>query len=413
MLLTEKRDFWLSVTILGAVIGIFGGLFIAVAMFSPALRVKGLAVALAGSGLWLVILGATLMWAGGTAYRGYPELRIHASKVLPWSIGLSGFLLVLVWLLPEQAQTSPLFAFVHLGALALPGAIILLIIIWAGGKALAPTVRQITLALSGSLLSLLLALPVEAISLVLSSLVVAVCALFIPGGQTELHHLMDSLQQWQTSPPNPEEVYALVLSPIVWSVFALTLAVITPLIEELVKTLLAAAMIWREDHPSLLQAFVWGAACGIGFSILEGVSSGAFELGHTLQWGGGLLFRSLATLMHAFTGGLTGIGWGMARKGRWWVWPLLYFTAVSLHGLWNLSVLLMLQGASETPDGTLLSMIGMGLWGILIVIAGAGSISLPWSLRPKNPVALSEFEPPLATLPHEEQDAPPMDETER
>ncbi len=381
---TSTMKHWgIGIAIVGGLVALFGAGSILLS-FLPFMSYAGeVAVPLASSGLWLGFLGGAMMWAGITAAQGLPVARAYAPRGIAVAGGLTVLLWGLAWLLPERVQSAPLFAPLHLGMLLLPSLMLLLTITWIVGRGNAPSWRKVILALSNGLLALVIALPVEVIGLVLSSITVAVLTLLFPGGKAELARLWDMFQQWQTAPPSGADLYAVATSPIVWLTAGLTLAAITPLIEELSKTLLAGVMIWKQP-PGLAQAFVLGAACGLGFSLLEGVSNSAFGLGNTMEWSGGLLFRAMAMLMHTLTGGITGLGWVLARRGRRWSLPLLYLLAVGLHSLWNFSALLIVFGGLGTNGQQVVALLGMMVLGSLVFIAGSGVLGLPWWLRRKE-----------------------------
>jgi RsiW-degrading membrane proteinase PrsW (M82 family) len=154
-----------------------------------------------------------------------------------------------------------------------------------------------------------------------------------PNGNNEVMRLTTMVDQWMVMPPTTmEEIVPLISSPVVIVIITITLGFITPLIEEFGKTLIMCAMrIWQ--RPGLTQSFVWGAACGLGFALVEGVGNGALGLGDVGGWLGGAGARSLATAMHMLASGLMGLGWGMLWQKRWWGLPLSYVAAVVFHGL--------------------------------------------------------------------------------
>jgi RsiW-degrading membrane proteinase PrsW (M82 family) len=136
-----------------------------------------------------------------------------------------------------------------------------------------------------------------------------------------------------------------------------------------------------------------GALCGAGFALLEGtlaVSGGSQMLGV------GLAARATSSLMHITASGL--MGWGIASarlEKRYGRLAGVYLLSVSIHGLWNGSVILSVFGALRfTLPGA-----GSDLLGMLLVLTGIGilvsmlvtiMILLPiinHRLRPKPPAA--------------------------
>jgi len=75
-------------------------------------------------------------------------------------------------------------------------------------------------------------------------------------------------------------------------------------------------------------------ASGAGFALTENLFNGA--LGGVEGWTLGAVARFGATVMHCFTGGLVGWGWGQLWTARR---PLrflgAYVAAVTVHGVWN------------------------------------------------------------------------------
>ncbi len=145
-------------------------------------------------------------------------------------------------------------------------------------------------------------------------------------------------REWMTGSPfsfqTPEDAMALVASipPAVILVGAVFLVLLTPLVEEVTKTMVVGiGSLWLRPTP--LRAFFLGAASGAGFALAENFLNGGF-LGSF--WGGGVLARLAATVMHVATGALMGWGWGQWGTERKYLrLPLAFLGAAGLHGLWN------------------------------------------------------------------------------
>ena len=284
-----------------------------------------LTVMLTGVGLLGLALGVGLTWAGLSGYYELPSPKFYSIGGLGILLLLTGGMLGLALLIPPARQLSALF--------------LLLLITWAAGREAALTLRQLMVTLTGGALTIVVALPVELIGFVVSVFIVAIVAAFVPGGEAELTRLMTLIEGWAETPPmNMDEVLNLLASPIVLSVLGLTLGVVTPLIEELGKTLILGAM---------------------------------------------------ATVMHAITSGLIGLGWGITwrrRRSGWWALPLTYGVAVIIHGLWNFSTLLTIGGAglileSTGSHGLMLSTTGVLIIVGLMLLAALSLIGLPLWLR--------------------------------
>lgn len=125
--------------------------------------------------------------------------------------------------------------------------------------------------------------------------------------------------------------------PSLYGVLFLMLAVVAPIVEELVKPLAVVILIGRVR--SKAEAFALGLACGIGFNLVETtgyISSGAND------WLNVALIRSGAGLLHGFGAAMVALGWYILThkdEGRWLRRLLLGFGcglyAVFQHALWN------------------------------------------------------------------------------
>ena len=118
---------------------------------------------------------------------------------------------------------------------------------------------------------------------------------------------------------------------IFWILIAVS--VITPLIEEILKTLGVWLFVKRKLTP--VEGYVAGMICGAGFALVEGL----FNLAGAAtpeDWVGLVIGRAGGSLLHVFTGGL--IGWGLAeawRSGKFTKYLLAFLGAFVIHGLWN------------------------------------------------------------------------------
>ncbi len=142
-------------------------------------------------------------------------------------------------------------------------------------------------------------------------------------------------------------------------VFAAGLA---PVIEEAVKPV----VIWflGKRLRSSAEGFLLGAVCGAGFATMEGILS-ASQSSQLLAFG--LAGRAAASLMHITASGI--LGWGIASarlEKRYGRLALAFLTSISIHGLWNGSVVMAVYGSlraitqNNQPD----------LLGIIFVLGG-------------------------------------------
>jgi hypothetical protein len=303
-------------------------------------------------------------------------------------------------LLPPSLQMTPFFAPFHLAVIVIPALLLFSLATLVSGYRHAPTIRQFILTVSGGALSTFLALPLEIVGGFLSVIVVVIIVSVFPAGLAEVERLMSFAEQWMNSSMATGTMdeaalerisQTLLTSPVVLGILALILGVLTPLVEEFGKTLvMGIAGFWQK--PGLSRAFLWGAACGLGFAMVEGFSNGAMGLGELSGWLGGVVARMAATAMHAFTSGLLGLGWGYFWQKRRWGLPLMYLAAVVFHGLWNFNVVVMLGSTGMAMSRTsslagVVSLLGIGLQLLLAVVSPIGVIGIPFLLRRGNRVA--------------------------
>ncbi|HEU5383153.1 MAG TPA: PrsW family glutamic-type intramembrane protease [Ktedonobacteraceae bacterium] len=179
------------------------------------------------------------------------------------------------------------------------------------------TWRRLTLALvSGATLSVTLAFLLEFIFL-----------LILVGARGT--QLLQALNDPNASGADPS-LYGLLL---------ITLAVVAPVVEELVKPLAVIILIGRVR--SKAEAFALGLACGIGFDLVETVSY--IGSGYT-NWLHVVLLRSGAGLLHGFGAAMMALAWYCLThrpEGNWrWsqrLLPALGYGgyAVLQHMIWN------------------------------------------------------------------------------
>ncbi|MCU0519113.1 MAG: PrsW family intramembrane metalloprotease [Anaerolineae bacterium] len=338
-----------------------------------------------GYGLLAIGLGIGLIFSGLSGWRGRPSHRIFFRR--GWLVFLLAGLALgcLAALLPDLTQAGLVFSAFHFALIGLPGLALILLVVVASGSDAAISFRQSIVGLTAGVSTIILAVPVELIGLMASATLGVLVTLVLPGGAGEVERLSALLQQWAESPPTDQsDLMALLASPTVLVTMVLTLAVVTPVVEELGKTLLLGVTgIWF--RPSVRMAFLWGAACGLGFAWFEGIGNSAIGLGGSAAWLGGVGLRVFATAMHCVTSGLVGLGWGWFWQGRKWALPLGYGTAIAFHGLWNLAVILALSGVGLTVSapriGYLLIAIGVLVEVGLALTALISLVAIPLVLR--------------------------------
>ncbi|MBN1876554.1 MAG: PrsW family intramembrane metalloprotease [Anaerolineae bacterium] len=394
------RVLWGIVAIIGG-LAILGSLLALLLTFLvPALRADAFGVVIASSSIVGLLLSSGLVWAGVSGWSGVVSPRIYSHWAWLIFLLLAGVLIIVAVWIPAEHQLSPWFAPFHAGLIIFPALAILSLVVLMTGQPMILTWRQSFLAITGGISTVILALPVELIGFLISGVVVIVLAFFFPGGEAEVNRITAFVEPYLNMPMSTmeispgtqipldmEEYMSILSSPVVLGILALTLGVVTPVIEELGKALVIGVMgYW--SRPSPLQGFIWGVAAGIGFAIIEGVSNGAMGLGDTLGWLSGVGTRGMATAMHALTTGLVGLGWGLFYHRKRWALPLAYSAAVIFHGLWNFNIIATLGSTSLSIDapsiGTFVTFMTIGVQGVLVLLAPLSLLGIPLLLRKRK-----------------------------
>jgi len=197
-----------------------------------------------------------------------------------------------------------------------------------------------------------------------------IAAIINPAWQTALTQIRDQITNAGDIQSLLTALAPYLTSPLVLLVFLVFAAVIAPVIEESLKPLAVWLMGKRLASPA--EGFALGALCGAGFALLEGMTAASGVVGGL---GIGLAARAASSLMHITATGLSGWGIASARAGKMLVPKKRYgrlvgalLMAVTLHGLWNGSVVLAIYGALRTT----LNSVAPDLLGVLSMLLGAG-----------------------------------------
>ena len=326
-------------------------------------------------------LGAPLALHGWAAWQARPTRPFAPSGV--WWMWLAWVLLVGLGTVISSRSLAPALWLppIHVLTMALPP----LIMLCLAGRSLHGTGgswREVVVGMAGGgtlgLVGSLLGEMLIALALIAAATVVL---LMMPGGAERIAALVEDLQDpaWVTDLNNLSQF---LLSPVV-AISTLALFTIpVPLVEETFKTL-AAGIVARWVRPYPARAFLWGVAGGAGFALAENLLNGA--LGSAESWALGAVARFGATLMHCFTSGLVGWGWGQLWTARR---PLrllgAFAAAVAVHGLWNGAALgVVFVGASGLAHGgdglwpTLTGSVTILLLGLLVSLAVTFILALP------------------------------------
>ncbi len=365
-----------------AVAGLIGGLSGALLSVLSATQDRVVMVTLSLSILVLAVgLGLALAWHAGQAIAGRPSRRFRPQ----WAGGGVALFLLAVpaGQLALALDVLPILTFppFHIAAALLPPLIILAL----AGRGLARTARwrEVVLQLgSGAFLSTFLAFSLEL--LVIGGLAVAVLTVvgLQPGGAEALDALAQRLQDpaWLQDPAQQERLLTrLAESPWILAAGLLFLTGLIPLIEEAVKTVGIGLMAYR--RPGRGRAVLWGLAGGAGFALAEGLLNSAADLS---IWGGIVLLRVGASLMHCTTGTLMGLAWyHVLAERRWGRGLALYGGSVAAHGLWN-ALAAAMAGTSLLSIGGRELLAGVGtivVVVLLLVVTVAAALGLAALVR--------------------------------
>jgi hypothetical protein len=193
----------------------------------------------------------------------------------------------------------------------------------------------------------------------------------------------------------------------------LAVGVVVPLIEETAKSL--AVVILRRRLTGPRDAFLYGAAAGVGFGLLE---NAIYNVGDLSTWWATASLRFGTLLVHALGTGLIGVGWYYAlRRRNWRRLGALALAAFSVHGLWNGSQVVIIalsvqRGGVSDPlllaqAGDVAGWVMLGWTVLLSLVAASLLIVLPYRLarvgeggspRPAAPVYRVITPPPLSAV---------------
>ncbi len=309
------------------------------------------------------LLGLPLAWYAFLRLRG--ETRLWRTGI-GWVAG--GSIAAIGLLLAGQAFASfQIFPEVTLGFIqplvflaASAGLIGLIAGKWAGLSKL----RAWASLASGAWLSVGLSLVAE---IILAAVLAGVGFLILTGAAPDdadrILSLVRNLDNF-----TPEAFLEFAFRPWFMGGVFLTAAILIPLLEEFFKPLSVVLILGK--HPSAMAAFTGGVLGGLGFAFSESLSN---LMTINDPWFMLVVARIGTLVMHGFTAGLVGWGWGQLAARRPLRLLAAYIGAVSIHGLWNgLVVILAFSGlyVAENPDPT------APLTAILGLLAGGGVLIL-------------------------------------
>ena len=190
----------------------------------------------------------------------------------------------------------------------------------------------------------------------------------------------------------------LLASPLVITAIFVTVGLLMPLTEELLKPLGLWALRKRLLTPA--EGFSGGLICGAGFALIESATMIA-QTGGSADWGKIVVLRIGTSLLHMTASGF--VGWGLAsawRQKKYGRTMLTILAATAVHGLWNsmaiLIVLLPLLSSAGAQSVLMQNLQGIGtstLASILTFVAIALFL-LNRRLRRETQSSPAELNPP-------------------
>jgi hypothetical protein len=209
----------------------------------------------------------------------------------------------------------------------------------------------------------------EGVVLVLLVIIVLVMMGLDPQRLEEIRSMAEQLKTIGTQEQAIALLAPFITNPLVIIGALLFLAVVTPLVEETAKSLPVWASWGKLESPA--QGFALGALSGAGFGLMEGLLISTTP-GST--WGATLSVRAASSAMHIITSGIVGWGIGIAASQKR-VLPALwrYLLGVSIHGVWNACVVVMVYASAMT---VLSGNAASGIAGMFIAIIALFFISM-------------------------------------
>jgi len=290
--------------------------------------------------------------------------------------------------LHAQAASAVLLPPLHIIASAMPPLILAAAILPALQKGGAGLTRRSFVALFayGGLFATSVSIALEALAALAAMGMAAGAVAALPGGQEALQRLSMALQS-PAMLSDPERLLDVFVSPALVLGVGLLVAVVTPLIEETIKSL----GVWIEANTAgrLLrsQAFAFGIIAGIGFSFVEALFYGS--MGLPQAWVNSVLLRGATTVIHATATGLVALGWYEVWRGQPGRFVPYAAAGIGLHMVWNglagLSAVAGLRLFGESAGAQALDMgvavMAVGLLGITLLLAIAVLAALTLRLR--------------------------------
>jgi RsiW-degrading membrane proteinase PrsW (M82 family) len=160
--------------------------------------------------------------------------------------------------------------------------------------------------------------------------------------------------------------------------FFILVAVIAPLVEELVKPLVTLPLLRQLNRQ---EAFWVGALAGAGFAAVENViyAGGGYSI-----WPGILFVRAIGVALHPLCAGLVTLGWREVlnrEPGAVETWFKQYGFAVLIHAIWNGGSLLVITLGGAQFFGVLpaeIDLLGLSMAGTTLAFLVLLGIACLW-----------------------------------
>jgi RsiW-degrading membrane proteinase PrsW (M82 family) len=152
-------------------------------------------------------------------------------------------------------------------------------------------------------------------------------------------------------------------------VMLVSLAVVAPIAEELVKPI--GAIVMARGLRSRSEAFIVGMAGGVAFAAIENM---LYQVAGIQTWAGMVTVRAIGSVLHPLTAGMLGVAWYDVVHDRPGARPRLlavFALSVTLHALWNGGIALLMTtfGAYYFETRTWeVNIFDVGLPGALLVL---------------------------------------------
>lgn len=307
----------------------------------PSVQTNVLFGALAGIG---GLLGAGLLWQSVIALRGR-EPGSAARALPPFGVFVAAFFIAVpagigVLALRDTALLPVVlgFPFLHFIAASAPSFAVIAYVARRVGAS--SSSRAAFLAFVwGACGSTTIAILIELILGVMFVLVVIVMLAIQPNGATQLDELQRAAQRLSRL-DDTSVLTQWLANPLVIAGVLFYFALLIPVVEEALKTLVLAPM--NAQRTRVWDALLWGICAGAGFAWVENL----FNAGNTVSdWGVVILLRAGTAMMHIANGAWMGRGWYAARvERRWGQLVLAYLVSVVIHAVWNAAALVMTAG---------------------------------------------------------------------